>query len=419
MNEELVNLIPPALFGVLIGWGVGYLFFLKGQLKIREEKASLQALLESERKNHQFQLEQVEKNKLQLTDTFSALAGRALKSNNEEFLKLAKENLSVLHTQAKGELQNREKSIEGLIKPIKEALNKTEKELHRIETERKEAYGFLHKHLETMTQTQQALHMETRNLVKALRRPEVRGQWGELTLKRLAELAGMVEHCDFFQQESTQSETGRQRPDMVIRMPEEREVVVDVKTPLDAYLNAVESNSDEEKEQYLQQHLRQLRDKVRELSSKAYWQQFKRSPEFVILFIPGDQFLSAALDRDSKLMEDALYHKVILATPSSFVAILRAIAYGWRQLSLAKNAEQVQKVGEQLYHRVAVLAGHLNKLGTALDSSVKNYNKAIGSFERQIIPSTRKFKEMGIQSKKEIDDLEPIESSSRLLEEEI
>ncbi|NNJ94426.1 MAG: DNA recombination protein RmuC, partial [Halobacteria archaeon] len=230
----------------------------------------------------------------QLKDSFNALAANALQSNNAQFLRLARENLEQFHIKAEGELEKREKAVENLVKPIREALDKTESQVRKMENERQQAHGALTRHLETMAESHRLLQNETRNLVQALRRPEVRGQWGELTLKRLAELAGMVEHCDFIEQESQQTGQGTQRPDMVIRMPDRREIVVDAKTPLDAYLSAVESTDDEQRKHHLIRHARNVRARIRELSAKAYWQQMKYSPEFVVLFIPGDQFLSAA-----------------------------------------------------------------------------------------------------------------------------
>jgi DNA recombination protein RmuC len=252
-----------------------------------------------------------------------------------------------------------------------------------------------------MAESHRLLQTETRNLVQALRRPEVRGQWGELTLKRLAELAGMVEHCDFQQQASTQTDNGQQRPDMVVRMPDKREIVVDAKTPLDAYLSAVECGDDNERKGHLEHHTRNVRARIRELSGKAYWRQFRFSPEFVVLFIPGDQFLSAALEIDHTLLEEALSKNVILATPTSFVALLRAIAYGWRQEALAENADTIREVGQDMYDRLITFAEHLSKLGRNLDNSVEHFNKAVGSFDSRVLPGARKFVDMGIDARKD------------------
>ncbi|MGD8827642.1 MAG: DNA recombination protein RmuC, partial [Gammaproteobacteria bacterium] len=299
--------------GLIVGFLAGYLRGRRRAVGLERELTRLETLLESERTRTAEQRDLLEQARKQLTDTFQALAGNALKANNEQFLKLARENLNNFQTQAKNELEKREKGVAELVKPISEALRKTEEQIQRIEKERKEAYGSISRYLETMTRTQQQLESETRNLVKALRRPEVRGQWGELTLRRLAELAGMVDHCDFYEQEHHRTEDGAMRPDMIVRLPNQRELVVDVKTPLDSYLTAVEATDDTAREAALAHHARKVRERVRELATKSYWNQFKNSPEFVILFIPGEQFLSAALDRDPALLEDALEKKVIVA----------------------------------------------------------------------------------------------------------
>lgn len=394
---------------------------LRGQrqlLGLREEKARLQAQLAAQQAAAQEREKAFEQARGQLSDSFNALAGEALKHNSTEFLKLAQENLKAFQVQAQGDLSQREKAVENLIKPIRDAMERSELQMRRMEQERKEAHGALTQHLETMAESHKMLQGETRNLVQALRRPEVRGQWGEMTLKRLAELAGMVEHCDFFEQEQVQGEHGALRPDMVVRMPDGREIIVDAKTPLDAYLTAVEAKNDADRDQALDRHARKVRERVRELSAKSYWQQFKNAPDFVVLFIPGDQFLSAALERDRQLLEDALADKVILATPTSFVALLRAVAYGWRQEALAENAEQIRQVGEEMYGRLATFADHLGKLGRSLDSSVGHYNKAVASFDTRILPGARKFAEMGISHKKAVPEPEPLERSARAIQSE-
>lgn len=413
---EIITLVLVALLAALFGGVVTYLRLQRRISIMSEKNTELSTTLELERKSHVEKLEALEQARAQLSETFGHLSSQALKHNSEEFLKLAQENLKQFQTRAQGDLSQKEQAIENLVKPIKEALEKTEKQIRMMEHERKEAYGSLTKHLETMAETQQALQGETRNLVKALSRPEVRGQWGEMTLKRLAELAGMVEHCDFFEQQHTNTEDGALRPDMIVRMPGDREIVVDVKTPLDAYLSAVEATNDAEREAHLVRHTKNVRKRVSELASKAYWTQFSHSPDFVVLFIPGDQFLSAALDNDHNLLEDAMQQKVILATPTSFVALLRAVAYGWRQESLAKNAEQIRQVGEELYGRLGTFADHLGKMGRSLSSSVQHYNKAVSSFDSRVIPSVRKFSEMGLSGKKEVDSVEQIELNTRDIE---
>ncbi|MEJ2574260.1 MAG: DNA recombination protein RmuC [Gammaproteobacteria bacterium] len=399
--------------GALVALVIAYFKAVRRNAALKEENATLKATVEIERRTAGEKMSIIENARTQLSETFTTLSSQALRNSTEEFLKLAQENLKKFHVQAQGELTQKEKSIENLLNPVKEALTRTDQHLRELEKERKEAYGSLSKHLESMAQTQMRLQGETRNLVQALRRPEVRGQWGEMTLKRLAELAGMVEHCDFYEQETAQGEGGNLRPDMVVRMPDGREIVVDVKTPLDAYLSAVEAADDGKRTEYLEHHARKVRERVRELASRNYWAQFKQSPDFVVMFIPGDQFLSAALDIDRDLVEYALGQKVILATPTSFVALLRAVAYGWRQQSLAENAEKIRDVGEELYQRLSTFTEHLAKLGKNLGSSLDHYNRAVGSFERQVMPGARKFTEMGITPRKELPELDQIEKGVR------
>jgi DNA recombination protein RmuC len=268
-----------------------------------------------------------------------------------------------------------------------------------------------------MQSSQKNLAQETQNLVNALRRPEVRGRWGEMTLKRLVELSGMVEHCDFQEQVHTTTADKVIRPDMIIHMPNQREVVVDVKTPLDAYIDATEAKDDAQRDLGLKRHAQNLRKHIQDLSRKSYWDQFPQSPEFVILFVPGDQFLSAALNEDPDLIDSALSQKIVLATPTSFLALLKVVAHGWQQLALADNAEEIRKLAVDLYGRLSTFVSHLNKVGKQLNSSVENYNKAVGSLERNVLPGARKFAELGIRPKKEIEQTESIEALPRTLVE--
>jgi DNA recombination protein RmuC len=351
-----------------------------------------------------------------IKDSFASMATAALRNNNEQFLNLARENLGAFQARADGELEKREQAVESLVKPIREALDKNEQQVRRMEAERREAQGALTRQLEMLSESHRLLQDETRNLVQALRRPEVRGQWGEMTLKRLAELAGMVEHCDFCEQESVDTDAGRLRPDMIIRLPDRRDIVVDAKTPLDAYLSAVEATDDAVRKTQLERHARNVRQRVRELAGKAYWNQFTDSPDFVVLFIPGEQFLAAALEIDHRLLEEALAQHVILATPSSFVALLRAVAYGWRQEALAKNAEIIREIGQDLYTRLATFGEHLAKLGRSLDSSVQSFNKAVGSFDTRVLPGARRFVELGINTRKPVPEPEQIEHGTRRVE---
>ena len=399
--------------GFLLGLLIAALFAARRGDRLR----TLIAVAEAELRNRdaieaerQATIEQAES---YLAASFAELARSSLNSNNEAFLALAREHLGRHQEKAAGDLRERQQAIETLITPIKTALEKTEQQIATIEKDRKEAYGGIREQLNAMGEAQAALQKETRNLVTALRRPEVRGQWGELTLRRLAELAGMVERCDFEEQTSVDDDAGRQRPDMVVNLPNGRQLVVDVKTPLDAYLNAVEAPTEAERETALKRHADNVRQRVTELSRKSYWSQFETSPEFVILFIPGDQFLSEALRRQPDLIEHALHQKVILATPTSLVALLKAVAYGWRQVALEENAKKIQALGEDLYGRLAAFSGHLAKLGRQLGSSVDSYNEAVGSLERRVLPGARRFREMGVASKKEVENLPPLEQTAR------
>ena len=406
----------PALgIGLLLGGLIAWLVFRARQQKLAQAVATLQTRIKDQQT---LQLERdaaFEAANSRLATAFSDLSNQSLKANSENFLRLAEQNLSAHQEKAKRELGDREQAVESLVKPIREALQQTQKQISDLEKARSEAYGSIRSQLESMQVSQKSLAQETQNLVNALRRPEVRGRWGEITLRRLVELAGMVEHCDFQEQVHTTAEDKTIRPDMIVRMPDQRELVVDVKTPLDAYLQAVEAKDDAQRKLSLERHARNVREHIRSLASKTYWEQFSRSPEFVILFIPGDQFLSAALNEDPDLIDSALSQQIILATPTSFVALLKAVAYGWRQLALADNAEEIRRLAEDLYGRLTAFVGHMNRVGKQLASSVEHYNRAVGSLERKVLPGARKFVELGIRPKKEIEQVEPLESLPRTM----
>jgi DNA recombination protein RmuC len=348
-----------------------------------------------------------------LAEAFQALSGEALKHNNEAFLNLARTAFQTLHAEAKGDLAQRQQAIDDLVKPLSESLHRYDEQLRQLEQSRQAAYGGLDQHLKLLAETQQRLQQETGNLVNALRAPAVRGRWGEITLKRVAELAGMVAHCDFLEQETVVSDDGRLRPDMVVQLPGGRQIIVDAKTVLSGYLDAHEAPDEDRRLEGLRRHAAQVRARVGELSLKAYWSQFEQTPEFVVLFLPGEQFLGAALEQDPRLIEDGFAQGVVLATPTTLMALLRAVAYGWRQERLAAHAEEAGRLGKDLYERMAILAEHLNDVGQSLGKSVLAYNKAVGSLETRILPAARRFKELGVSSEKEIADLEPIEVVAR------
>lgn len=405
--------ILPAALALCLLLG-GLLGALVRQFKIQ----ALKNELKHNQSLYKTQLDALEDAHQQVKDSFAALSQEALKENRDAFLSLAAQNIQQHQMSAKAEMDKREQSIQGLLNPMRETLSRTEQQLRVLEKDRASSHSSLQQQLHQLAQTQTVLQSETRNLVTALRRPEVRGQWGEITLKRLAELAGMVEYCDFYEQNTVRDkETGQdQRPDMVVRMPDERELVIDAKTPLDAYLRAAQAETDEERRTELQNHARILRGHVRTLAQKKYWNQFKKAPDYVVLFIPGEQFLSAALEVDNDLMEYALSHQVILASPTSLIALLRAVAFGWRQQAVTENAEKIQQLGEELYQRISTFSEHMTRMGNSLDKSVDYYNKAVGSLERNVLSGARKFVELGIEDKKALQEPEPIEKQARNLQ---
>jgi DNA recombination protein RmuC len=398
MSESPVLVLLLALLAI-IAFAAGWLVGRRRSHALEIELAQARAELDSAER---------------LRAGFDSVAGAALRSNSEVFLQLARQTLGQQQELAARDLADREKAVASMLTPVREALARTHEQIARIEKERAEAFGSLRASLEGVALGQQALQRETRNLVTALRRPEVRGQWGEMTLRRLAELAGMVEHCDFVEQVHVAGEDGALRPDMIVNMPDGRQLVVDVKTPLDAYLSAVEATTDEARDAAIKRHAQAVVERVRALSSKAYWSQFERSPDFVVLFIPGDQFLSAALGEIPTLLEDAIRQHVIIATPSSFVALLKAVAYGWRQNLLAENAARIQELAEDLYKRLAKFGEHMARIGRSLGLSVDAYNSAIGSLERQVLPGARKFTELGLRPEREIEEVAPVEKLARV-----
>ncbi|MEM8816368.1 MAG: DNA recombination protein RmuC [Pseudomonadota bacterium] len=418
INPAWLEFGGPALAaGLLAGGLLGWLVARRRAGKLAAELDETHARVKSQEALDAERQAALEAAKLDLAQAVGQLTQQSLHNNSESFLKLAEQRMAAQNEQARSALGEREQAVENLVRPIREALKASQEQISALEKARSEAYGGIRSQLESMQAGQQSLARETQNLVNALRRPEVRGRWGELTLRRLVELAGMVEHCDFQEQVHSATDDKVIRPDMIVRMPDQRELVVDVKTPLDAYLSAVEAADDVQSQLALDRHAKNVRDHIKTLASKAYWAQFTASPEFVILFIPGDQFLSAALDKDPELIEYALSQQIILATPTSFVALLKAVAYGWRQLALADNAEEIRLLAEQLYARLGTFTGHMNKLGRQLASSVDSYNRAVGSLERNVLPGARKFTELGVHAKKGLEKLETLEPVPRTLVE--
>ena len=415
-DPQLLEIGLPALgIGLLLGLLIMWIVARRREQHLLDELDDAAASLKSQEAVQAEREAAFELANAKLTQAFTEISNRSLEANSNTFLKLAEQNLGTQQEKANRELSEREKAVEALVKPIRDALDASRKQISELEKARSEAYGSISSHLASMQLSQKSLAQETQNLVKALRRPEVRGQWGEITLRRLVELAGMVEHCDFIEQVHVATDEKIVRPDMIVNMPDHRQLVVDVKTPLDAYLSAVEAGDDAQRKLGLERHGKNVRNHIRLLASKAYWKQFDESPEFVILFIPGDQFLSAALAEEPDLIEFALSQQIILATPTSFVALLKAVAYGWRQLALADNAKEIRILAEDLYGRLATFVTHMNRVGRQLASSVENYNKAVGSLERSVLPGARKFTELGVHANKEIEKLDSLEPVPRTM----
>lgn len=383
-----------------------------------EKQAKVEALtkLDASQKSFEEQKELIDAMKAEMTDTFNALSSAALKSSSEDFLRLASEHLGKVVAETKGRLGEHQAALDGMIKPLHDTLKRYDEQIRLIEESRHKAYGSLEEQLRTLASTQENLQRETSNLVSALRKPQVRGRWGEMQLRRVAELSGMSMHCDFTEQQSVDTEKGRIRPDMVVHLPMGREIVVDSKASLDAYLDAISAATEEERKTKMEKHAQQVRTHMNKLASKEYWSQFKQSPEFVVLFIPGESFLSAALDSDTTLIEDGIERRVIIATPTTFIALLRAIAYGWRQEQITKNAQEISELGRQLYERVSVLVQHFSSVGSNLDRAIGAYNKVIGSMETRILPSVRRFKELGVTGAEEIPVIEQIDQKARSLD---
>lgn len=408
------------------GMGVGilgtciwaYLQRIKKEQKYQEELNLLKSkIFESETLRASQKQSVIEKTELlkeaekKFENLFKALSAEALQNNNKSFLDLAKATFETLQESAKGDLSQKEKSIKELVTPIKQSLEKFDEKVNALEKTREGAYMGLTEQVKSLLTTQLKLENETANLVKALRAPNVRGQWGEMQLRRTVELAGMINQVDFLEQASTHTEEGRQRPDMLINLPNGKKVIVDAKAPLAAYLEALETKQPQEQILKLKDHARQIRDHLQKLGTKQYWKQFESTPEFVVLFLPGEMFFSAALEQDPGLIEFGTDNRVILATPTTLIALLKTIAYGWKQESIALDAKEISELGNTLYERMAVLAEHFLEIRKGLDRSVFAYNKAVNSMETRVLPTARKFKELHSIGNREIVELPTIDTA--------
>jgi DNA recombination protein RmuC len=387
------------------------------QKRIEDEqrlRATAEKDAESQRENLVEQRRLLDDAQIKLREAFQSLAGEALQSSSNQFIELAKSKFDSLQKEAEGDLDQRKIAIKAMVDPLETALKDLRSEVSRVESARQEAYGSLRNEVQLLATTNRELREETGSLVNSLKQPQVKGKWGELTLRRVVELAGMSPHCDFQEQHSVDTEEGRLRPDLTVSLPGGTQIVVDVKVPLHAFFKAVSAQSDAEYREAMVQHAALVRDHIKGLSSKEYWRQFEPTPEFVVLFVPGESFFSAALEQDRTLIEDAIDKRVVLASPTTLIALLRAIAYGWKQQLVAENAEHIKELGKELYDRVVRFAEHLSDIAKGLERASKAYNNAVASFDSRLIPSARKFRETGVGSA-DVPQIEPIETFPRPL----
>ncbi len=386
----------------------------------QQRLTELETRIESERKIAKEKAAMLEEMTFRMTDSFKALSAKALSENNQSFIDLAGQTFIQYVEAAKTDFENREKAVKEFIQPVADALDKYDQQVRSMEKTREKAYGELSQQMVALSQTQNELHKETGKLVNALRMPHVRGRWGEITLRRVVELSGMQNRCDFFEQQTDKTRENAARPDMIIQLPGDRKIIVDSKVPIIAYLDSLEAENMDRAEEMLTRHAAHVRTHVKQLAKKEYWTRFNPTPEFVVLFMPGENFFSAALAKEPALIEDAANKGVILATPTTLISLLKAVAYGWKQENTTENAQRISELGNELYNRIAKMVSHINSLGSDLDKCVNSYNQAVGSLERRVLPSARKFEDLGviIKGKNNISKVSPVDNKPRTMEQD-
>ena len=410
-----MDLFIGLVIGILLGAGIVYFLISTSHGKTKQKLASIEAKYEAEINAADDKLKLLEEARDSLKDSFKALSADALSKNNESFIKLAEENLKKHQQSAKDDLEKRQLAITKTVEPVSQTLKTFSERVNKIEERRIESEGSIKKELQKLSEMHHRLDQSTSSLVQALRAPQVRGQWGEMHLRRTVEMAGMINYCDFEEQSSVETDEGqRQRPDMLIRLPNERRVVVDSKVPIAAYLDALETDSSEVQSERMKAHARHLRTHIKDLSTKAYWSQFDNAPEFVVLFIPNEAIFSAALEEDPSLIELGVENKVILATPTTLIALLKAVAYGWQQEAITREAKEIAALGREIYDRLSVVIGHFVKLGKSIDQSVGNYNKAMNSVDSRLMVTARKFESLESASTEKLPEVNQIEKRPNL-----
>ena len=430
MSTIIITLLSGFVLGGLFAWLLGRGQVVSQGRRLKEFQAQLDALsrelagererrvraetnLEAEHRQSEERRSLLASAEENFRNAFRALSAEALENSNRRFLELANTAFARIQSDARNELSQREKAVENLVKPLAEGLHRYEAHLREVENSRSSAYGALTEQLKSLLAEQDKLRFETGKLADALRRPEIRGRWGEIQLRNVVEMAGMLEHCDFVEQLSTGVETGQLRPDLVVRLPGGRCIVVDAKTPINAYMESLSAPSEQAREERLAAFGRHVRDQIRNLGRKEYWKQFPDSPDLVVLFLPGEVFYSAALRADPALIEEGMASRVVLAAPTTLIVLLRIAALGWREERLAENARRISDLGQELHSRLAVLADHFSGLGRSLLQSVEHFNRAVGSLESRVLVSARRFNDLGAGADKEIPLVEPLDIQPR------